>query len=131
MTGKLYYDSYAILAYLDGHPGYARLLAENSGVTSYANLLEIHHAVLRQHGAERAQTILERFSAIITDATLEDIPPAMKLRLEHKRKRLSYTDCLGYVIAKRLGIRFLTGDKEFRGLPNVRFVTAQPLAQRS
>lgn len=32
------------------------------------------------------------------------------------------TDCVGYVVSQRLGMKFLTGDKEFRGLPNVEFV---------
>ena len=32
------------------------------------------------------------------------------------------TDCIGYIIAKRLGMKFLTGDKEFEGFENVEFV---------
>ena len=32
------------------------------------------------------------------------------------------TDCIGYILAKNIGIKFLTGDKEFENLDNVEFV---------
>ena len=32
------------------------------------------------------------------------------------------TDCVGYVVAKRVGVKFLTGDREFKDMPNVEFV---------
>ena len=31
-------------------------------------------------------------------------------------------DCIGYMTAKRLGVKFLTGDREFEGMDNVEFV---------
>ena len=37
----------------------------------------------------------------------------MEFRLKWKDRKVSMTDCIGYVMAKRLGIKFLTGDKEF------------------
>ncbi len=37
------------------------------------------------------------------------------------------TDCIGYIFAKQLGIKFLTGDKEFENLDNVEFVKWLPL----
>ncbi len=33
-----------------------------------------------------------------------------------------YIDCIGYVIARRMGVLFLTGDKEFEGLESAEFV---------
>ena len=47
---------------------------------------------------------------------------AMKFRKQHKRKRLSYADCVGYVYAMRHGMMFLTGDKEFAAFDHVEFV---------
>jgi len=37
-------------------------------------------------------------------------------------KVLSYAGALGYVIAKRMRVRFLTGDDTFDGVENVEFV---------
>ena len=38
------------------------------------------------------------------------------------KRNVSMTDCVGYILAKQLGIKFLTGDKEFEHLDNVEFV---------
>ena len=44
----------------------------------------------------------------------------MGFRLKHGG--LSYADCIGYVIARREGMKFLTGDAAFKRLENVEFV---------
>jgi len=48
----------------------------------------------------------------------------MKLRKKLKGKGLniSYADAVGYSLALEMGIKFLTGDKEFRDLDNVEYV---------
>ena len=38
------------------------------------------------------------------------------------KRKPSYIDCIGYMVAKRLNIKFLTGDKDFEDLDNVKFV---------
>ena len=45
-----------------------------------------------------------------------------KLRIIMKKRNVSMTDCIGYILSKQLGIKFLTGDKEFENFPNVEFV---------
>ena len=44
----------------------------------------------------------------------------MKFRVMNKN--MSMTDCISYMQAKELGIKFLTGDKEFEDLENVEFI---------
>ena len=39
-----------------------------------------------------------------------------------KNKRLSIPDAIGYIISKKLGVKFLTGDNDFKNLSNVEFV---------
>jgi len=39
-----------------------------------------------------------------------------------KEKRMSMTDCVSYFMAIELGIKFLTGDKEFENMDSVEFV---------
>ena len=46
----------------------------------------------------------------------------MQFRLSWKDRGVSITDCVGYIMAKKLGIKFLTGDKEFEKLDGVEFV---------
>ena len=48
----------------------------------------------------------------------------MKLRLELRRRGhdVSYADALGYFLSKKMGIKFLTGDRTFRDLSGVEYV---------
>ena len=43
-------------------------------------------------------------------------------KFKFKKEKLSYIDCLGYEVAKKLKIKFLTGDEGFRDKENVEFV---------
>ena len=68
---------------------------------------------------ERLMNIFRRF-VVRTDLRL--IAKAMKFRNKWKKRKVSAVDCIGYFMAKDLGVKFLTGDKEFKGMKNVEFV---------
>ena len=42
--------------------------------------------------------------------------------LKIKNKHLSIPDAIGYTIAQRHDAKFLTGDEDFRDMPNIEFV---------
>ena len=65
---------------------------------------------------------LNEIEPAITKLTAKVIKQAMKFRYEHKKRKMSMTDCISYFQAKELGLKFLTGDKEFQDLDNVEFV---------
>ncbi len=119
---KFFYDSYSVLAYLSDSPGYAPYFEKNTGVLTRLNLMEIYYAILRVHGARAAHEVLEVYSARETEFSLLDVETAMKLRYELRKLELSYADAMGYHIAKKEGLKFLTGDKAFEGLPSVEFI---------
>ena len=122
---KYFYDSYAVLAYISDRPGYAAYFEDNDGVLTKLNLMEIFYRSLTVHGSKAATRIIEAFSRYLIDFDLNDIKGSMKLRRELKDKgfNLSYADALGYYLASKLGINFLTGDRVFEGLDNVEFRT--------
>ncbi len=75
------------------------------------------------YGREKAVEVLRivRAFVIIVQPTDEDYAEASALCIELKKqdKNLSLIDALGYVLAKRLKILFLTGDREFKDLNDV------------
>lgn len=83
---------------------------------------EVYHGLLRDVGEKEAENFLEQYYPLIIDFNEEDIKKAAQLRIEHKKRNLSMADCIGFALAKRLGIKFLTGDKEFKDFDNVKFV---------
>lgn len=79
---------------------------------------------MEQYDFKAAADILESFSKYLIDFESNDIVGSMKLRLELKRKGhdLSYADALGYFLSRKMGIKFLTGDRTFRDLSGVEYI---------
>jgi len=124
MPNSFFCDSYAILAFTGGHPGYRKYFEGNDGALTKLNLIEIFYRSLEKHGHKAASDIVGTFSKYLVDFGLEEIAGAMKLRLELKRegRDLSYADALGYFLSRRMGIKFLTGDRAFQGLKGVEYL---------
>jgi len=119
---KYFYDSYAVIDYLKGNSKLKKYIEEAKGVLTHMNLVEIHYAVLTAFSEKKADDVVEAFDKMVVVPTAADVMKASRFRKKNSKKRFSYADCIGYVIAKRLKYKFLTGDKEFKGLDNVEFI---------
>lgn len=86
--------------------------------------MELYYKSLRDFGEKLANKFYSMFLAFAVDFDDDTIKEAMKFRLEMRRKgkQFSYTDAIGYIVAKKNKVKFLTGDEEFKNLPNVKFV---------
>jgi len=117
---RFFFDSYAIIELLKGNPNYKSYI-NTEMVTTKLNLFEVSYFLLRDFGEKKASEFLRKYSNSIVDFNVEVIIEAAKFKLR-SRAGLSMVDCIGYVLAKFLGIKFLTGDDEFKNLDNVEFV---------
>ena len=120
-----FYDSYAIIEFINqNNHNFDIYFSNNCGVTTISNLMEVYYSILKEGGEIQAEKTLELLEPFVLNPTLDDVKESMKFKLKNKKVRFSYTDCLGYAIARRMKIKFLTGDKEFKHLENVEFVSA-------
>ncbi len=119
---EYFYDSYAVISYLNGSKNYEKYFKGCIGITTYYNVMEVYYSVLKEEGEEKAMIVLKLLKTITFQPSYEDIPMVMVFRIKHSSKRYSYADCLGYAISLRLGLKFLTGDEGFKSLLNVEFV---------
>ena len=119
---EYFYDTYAIFEYLKGNKKYQKYFKEPLGITTKLNLMELYYGLLNDE--EYADEIYASFLSIVIDLSDAQIKKGLKMRKELKDKRLniSYVDAIGYSISKERKIKFLTGDKEFKNLPNVEYV---------
>ena len=92
--------------------------------TSRWNLAELLVVDLREHGERIARRHFQRFRSACQEPTDDDLFGAAVFRetQRHRKRLLSFVDALGYVLAQRMKLRFLTGDEAFRGLKGVLFV---------
>ena len=116
-----FFDTYALIEILKENANYKRFTTESVTMTIF-NLAELYWSVLKDYGPTKADAVFNQYKPSVVDVDDETLKAAMQFKKTHKKIRLSYADCIGYVYAKRHDMKFLTGDKEFHDLPNVAFV---------
>ena len=118
---SFFFDSYAFFEILKGNTNYEKY-KKCRIVTSKLNIFEVYLRLLRDIDEITAETYLYKYYQFAVDFNEKIISDAAKLKTKLNKRNLSMTDCIGYILALKLGIKFLTGDKEFEHLENVEFV---------
>ena len=118
---RYFLDTYAMLEIVKGNASYKKYLDEEL-YTTILNLYEFYYNVLKDHEEKVAMEMFYRFYGFMMGIEDEEIFLASSFKLQQRKQRISYVDALGYVIARNNNMRFLTGDKEFKDMPNVEFV---------
>jgi len=117
-------DSYAIIEMLKGNKNFRSFQSERL-VTTEFNICEVGFAVCRDYPANAAN-VLKTVRKMVTLQETRDEDycsgAAWRKMESDKGKKLSTIDCVGYAVANRLNIPFLTGDREFADMQNVQFV---------
>lgn len=121
MSETYFFDTYALMEIIQSNPIYLTYVENSNMIINDFIFAEFCYNLFRENTKNAKDYIKEIIPAIV-HAESEIIEGAMKFRVEHKKQNLSMTDCIGYIMSKQLGIKFLTGDKEFQNLENVEFV---------
>ncbi len=118
---KYFFDTYAIIEIIRENKNYDKYKDEEL-VTSVLNVGELFYFLLRDYGEEIAVSWYKRLENIALPIDLETIIKAMKFRLENRKRKLSFVDCVSYILAKENNLLLVTGDPGFENLKNVEFV---------
>ncbi|MBS3074141.1 PIN domain-containing protein [Candidatus Pacearchaeota archaeon] len=121
INNHLFFDTYAIFEIIKGNPNYKKYTSFKV-ITTKLNLFELFHGFLKTHNNGLAEYSLANYLRFAVDFDERVIREAARMKLALNKRNISMTDCIGYCFAKQLGIKFLTGDREFESLPNVEFV---------
>ena len=121
MTDNAYFfDTYALIEIFKGNANYEEY-SKSDIATSYFNLLELYYNLIKTYDKEIAMKFIETLKDFCVPINIDMIFDASTFKLNYPKK-FSYADSIGYIIAKRLGLKFLTGDMQFKELDNVEFV---------
>lgn len=118
---RFFFDTYAIIEVIKENQAYFRF-KECPIVTSILNLGELYYALIKDFGEDFAEEWHDKLKPMALDVTLPEVIGGMKFKYKKKKVNFSFVDCVSYAMAKEHKLIFLTGDKEFAGLPNVEFV---------
>lgn len=98
------------------------------GVTTWLNLMEVYYALLRDGmPKETARAVVEAARPDLVEFSFEEILEGVELRFRwHGRdKTISYVDAIGFTLAQKRRLNFLTGDPAFRGVRGVTFLRSR------
>ena len=118
---SFFFDSYAFFEIIKENKNYLPYLSANI-VTAKLNLFELYHGFLKDNNEELAKISLEKYYPFALDFDEDVIKEAAKMKFSLNKRDLSMADCIGYCLAKQLGMKFLTGDEQFKDMKNVEFV---------
>jgi len=119
MTPKFFFDASAIIRVVQGEDEFAPY-ANQSIVTERGHVFEFTRHLVKTVGARGARESLSRLRAARVEPTDEDLVEAAKLVT--RSTSLSAQDALGYVLARRERLVFLTTDRAFRNMPGAEVV---------
>ena len=115
-------DAYALTAYFEKEPGYAKvqeLLTEaaSSGhrlLLSAVNWGEVFYVTYREHGKTAADQIARLMDEFPLEVVPVDVPIAHQAAIYKATHKMSYADCLAAALAKSRKAMLVTGDKDFK-----------------
>ena len=119
MTRYYFFDTSAFIELIVGNPAYAKY-GDYRAITTIFNLTELNWNLMKKLGKKKADEFIDMFFCFLVDVTPSDVKDAMNLKKENKN--WSVPDCIGYTVARRMGVNFLTGDNDFKGVSGVEFV---------
>ena len=114
-----FFDTYAFFEVLKGNPNYNKYI-DSGIITSIFNIAELNYNLKKEKSKKIADSITDQYKKYTVPLVITDIKLAGDLKV--KFKHLSIPDAIGYNVAKRYKVKFLTGDEDFRNFDNVEFV---------
>lgn len=116
-----FFDSYALIEIIKGNADYQNY-RRCEAVLTKLNLFEVYFKLLKEFSEAQADKFLDDSYDLAVDFNKSVIRLAAKFKLENPRKNLSMADCIGYILSRIMGIKFLTGDESFEGMENAEYV---------
>lgn len=122
MAVRYFFDTYAFYEFINKNERYKKYFKNYEIVTTRLNLIELFYILLKDLGLEFARKCYYTFLPFTIEFEDEIVEESMLFKLKNIKRNLSYIDSIGYILALKKGLKFLTGDKEFRGMKGVEFV---------
>ena len=119
MSEVFFFDTYAFIEIIRGSQSYKKFESV-SIITTIFNMAELNYILKKEMSKEKADAYIQDYGIFLVDVNLDDIKAAMDLKTKHRD--FSIPDVIGYIIARKYGAKFLTGDGGFKDFPNVEFV---------
>ena len=115
------FDTYALFEIIGGNSNYSKYLECEIIINDFI-FAELCYKFIREGNIKKADFYGAEFARFRKELDADTIKKAMLFRAQNKKRNLSATDCISYMMAAKLNLKFLTGDRQFENMSNVEFV---------
>ena len=119
---KFYFDTYALIEIYKGNPKFEKYREGIKIILNKLNLFELAYVLFKEGKKNDIKDAFQNYSKFNVDYDNVALAEAAEMKFKHLKERLSFIDCIGYILAKKNNAKFLTGDEKFRHKENVEFV---------
>ena len=122
MNKRYFFDTYALVEIYKSNPAYEKYKEGIIIFLNKLNLLEFSYYLMREGKENEVMEIFNKYSRHYVNYDEDVLIKAAEMKFKFLKERLSFIDCIGYILAKKNNALFLTGDEKFRNKENVEFV---------
>lgn len=121
MVKGYYFDTYALIEIYKSNPNYKEYRSDVRIILNKLNLMEFANFLIREKREKEIKETFEKLGKFNVDYSDNDLIEAAKMKINFSKEKLSFIDCIGYILAKKHKVKFLTGDEKFESKKNVEF----------
>ena len=122
MVQTFFFDTYALVEISKGNPKYENYKSDIRILLNKLNIMEYSLFLIREGRKEKLSEVFDELSNFNIDYDNEILIKAAEMKNKYKKEKLSFIDCIGYLLAIKNNAKFLTGDEKFKDKNNVEFV---------
>lgn len=114
-------DTYALWEIQLGNKKYVEILLSDFVVTDWT-LCEFYKTLLKAYNERTADFWFKKIKPYVCKVDIDVMIESVKFQKSNIKKKLSLFDCIGYIFSISKGYDFVTGDKEFKKMKDVKFL---------
>lgn len=122
MAKAFFFDTCTLIEIGKDNPAYASYKKDVKMILTKLNLLELAGYLFKHKRENEIQEMFNQLNQYCVEYDDTILIEAAKMKNDYKKERLSYIDCIGYLLAKKHKAKFLTSDGKFEKKKNVEFV---------
>ena len=114
-------DTYALVEINFGNPNFMPLLTQEIIITDIT-LTEFYGDIYKKYNLKTADYWYRKLINISQSVPKDILIKAIRFKIDHKKERLSFFDCVGYIYARENNMKFVTGDQAFEDKEGVEYI---------
>ncbi len=119
---EYFYDTCILIEILLNNKNFQKYKDKSVLITNL-NIMEYLYYLIKNSTEEnKINSVINELKDSVIDYDYELMIEAAKMKYKCRNEKLSFADCIGYLLARKKRCKFLTCDSKFKNKKNVEFI---------